>query len=148
MTVLVRKLKVSDLPRLEQIEADELTRTPRAGWLATFRRMVEAALEHEPSGLLIAEDARKVVGWAYARQRGPHPVSGVPYGHIFHVSVAHSHRRKGTGQRLFRECEAYLRSRGCKSVHLSMRAGDQRPVDWLERFGYQVAAWELEREFD
>ena len=82
--MLVRRLKVSDLPRLEEIEAELAKDFPsRPGWKLTFRKLVEQVLEEEPEGLLIAEKNGVVAGWAAVRQRGTHPMSGLKDGHIF-----------------------------------------------------------------
>ena len=49
MAVLVRKLKVMDLPRLEAIEAAQVSSYPsRPRWLQSFRRLVELTLRDEP----------------------------------------------------------------------------------------------------
>jgi len=148
MAVFVRRLKVLDLPRLEEIETELLADYPsRPGWMRSFRRLVELTLSQEPEGLLIAESDGTVAGWAAVRQRGVHPMSGMKYGHIFHLSVARAFQTHGIGERLLREAEAYLRSRGCESIHLSMPADDPATVEMFKRAGYRLFAWELERSF-
>jgi ribosomal protein S18 acetylase RimI-like enzyme len=148
MSLLVRRLKIADLPALEQIEAAHLKRFPgRAGWLAGFGKLVERSLSEEPEGIMIAEQDGKVAGSAIARQRGIHPVSGLTFGHIFHLSVAQGPEAKPVAQRLLRECEAYLRSRGCEVVHLSLPADDPSAAELFKTSGYNVAAWELRRSF-
>ena len=148
MTVFVRRLRVPDLPRLEQIESELLKDYPsRPGWMRSFRKLVEQTLSEEPEGLLLAEVDGQVQGWAAVRQRGIDPMSGLRYGHIFHLSVARQARRQGIGERLLKEAEAYLRSRGCESVHLSMPVDDPATADVFKRAGYRLLAWELERTF-
>lgn len=148
MAVFVRRLKVQDLPRLEQIETELVSAYPsRPEWLKSYRRLVEQTLSEEPEGLMIAEADDVVAGWAAVRQRGVHPMSGLKYGHIFHISVARAYRRRGIGERLLREAEAYLRSRGCDSVQLSMPVDDPTQADMFKRAGYGLFAWELQRHF-
>jgi ribosomal protein S18 acetylase RimI-like enzyme len=148
VAVFVRRLKVLDLPRLEQIEGELQADYPsRPGWMRSFRRLVELTLSQEPEGLLIAEVDDVVAGWAAVRQRGVHPMSGLQYGHIFHLSVARAYRSQGIGDRLLRESEAYLRSRGCESIHLSMPVDDPTTAEMFKRAGYRLSAWELERSF-
>lgn len=148
MPLLVRRLKVMDLPALEGIEAGHVQRFPgRAGWLAGFRRLVERTLSDEPEGLLIADLDGRVVGWAIARQRGTHPISGLTCGHIFHISCLPEVREHGVTSRLLREAEAYLRSRGCEVVQLSLPSDDTADAEALRKSGYRVAGWELERVF-
>ena len=88
-----------------------------------------------------------VAGWAAVRQRGIHPMTGLKYGHIFHLSVALEFRRHGAGARLLREAEAYLRARGCESIHLSMPVDDPAIAEIFKQAGYRLFAWELERTF-
>lgn len=146
--LIVRRPKVSDLPALEQIEAQHLKRFPaRGGWLAGFAKLVERTLSEEPEGLMVADLDGQVAGCAIARQRGVHPVSGLTYGHIFHVSVAPALQKRGIGLRLLREAEAYLRSRGCEVIHLTVPADNPDAAELFQRSGYRVAAFELERSF-
>jgi ribosomal protein S18 acetylase RimI-like enzyme len=148
MAVFVRRLKVQDLPRLEQIETELVRDYPsRPEWLKSYRRLIEQTLSEEPEGLLIADADNVVAGWAAVRQRDKHPISGLKHGHIFHLSVAREFRRQGIGERLLREAEAYLRSRGCDSVHLSMPVDDDAMAELFKRSGYQLFAWELQRNF-
>ncbi len=148
MPLLVRRLKVSDLPTLEKIESEHLKRwAGRKGWMATFRRAVERTLDDEPEGMMIADLDGEVVGCAIARQRGEHPMSGLKFGHIFHISVAPEHQEQGIGLRLLKECEAYLRSRGCEVVHLSLPSDDPSAAELFKKSGYKHVAWELERHF-
>lgn len=146
--ILVRRLKVSDLPALEAIETKLMQRQPRRqGWLVGFRKMVERTLAEEPEGLLIADVDDKVVGSAIARQQGKHPMSGLRYGHIYNISVDPDAKAAGVGVRLLRECEAYLRSRGCASVQLSLPVDAVDQAEMFKNAGYTVASWELERIF-
>lgn len=148
MALLVRRLKISDFPALEAIEASHQARLPtRPSWLQGFRRLIEVTLQEEPEGLMIADSDGAVAGWAVARQRGVHPMTGQQYGHIFHLSVALEQQRKGVGTRLLREAEAYLRSRGCEVIELSMPSDRQDGSDLFKRSGYKLVGWELERVF-
>ena len=71
MTVFVRRLRVLDLPRLEQIESELLKDYPsRPGWMRSFRKLVEQTLSEEPEGLLLAEVDGEVQGWAAVRNEG------------------------------------------------------------------------------
>lgn len=144
--LIVRRLKVSDLPALEQLEAERWQSVSgRAGWLAGFQKLFERTVAEEPEGLMVAERNGQVVGAAIARTRGRHPLSGLVDGQIFHLSVAPGERRRGVTERLLRECEAYLRSRGCEVAHLSLPADATGDAELLLKSGYRVAAWELER---
>ncbi len=144
MALLVRRLRITDFPALEAIESKH---PPRPEGVEGFRRLIEVTLQEEPEGLMIAESEGAVAGWAVARQRGPHPFSGRPYGHILHLSVAKAHQRRGVGSRLLREAEAYLRSRGCESIQLSVPTAQPEAAELFKRSGFKVVAWELERVF-
>ncbi len=143
---MVRRLKVLDLPVLEQIEAKYVKRFPwRVGWVANFGTLMERSVSEEPEGVMIAELDGEVVGSAIVRQRGVHPISGLTYGHILHLSVTPERLGQGIRDRLLRECEAYLRSRSCQSVQLSLPSDDSEDAQLFKQSGYRIAGWELER---
>ncbi|MFL5318054.1 MAG: GNAT family N-acetyltransferase [Myxococcaceae bacterium] len=148
MALFVRRLRISDFPRLEEIEsAHERAHSARGGWLERVRKLLTLALSDEPEGLLIADLDGKVVGWAAVRQRQLHPLAGDGLGHILHVSVAAEHRKQGIGQRLLRECEAYLRTHGCSGVRISVGVADSSAEKLMKKAGYSPTAWEMERRF-
>ncbi|MHB8878439.1 MAG: GNAT family N-acetyltransferase [Myxococcaceae bacterium] len=148
MALTVRRLQVVDLPALEKAEAERAKRySGRAGALAGFRKLVEQTLSKEPEGLMIADQDGQLVGIAIARQRGVHPGSGKRHGRIEHLGVAPGFESAGVGARLLREAEAYLRSRGCESIHLLLPADDAADAQLLKDAGYRVVAWELEKAF-
>ncbi len=148
MTLIVRRLRVVDLPALEQIETRKMQRLPtRSGWLVATRNLLERTLAEEPEGVMIADLDGRVVGAAVARQRDHHPLHGVKYGHILHLSVDPGIADPQVKVRLLRECEAYLRSRGCEIVQLWLPADDTSDAEIFNKSGYRVAAWQLERAF-
>ena len=52
---------------------------------------------------------------------------------------------KAVDTRLLRESEAYLRSRGCESIALTLPADAGEDADLFKTSGYRVLGWELER---
>lgn len=146
MPLLVRHVRVQDLPALERLEAETVKRFPaRQGWLETYGKLMQRALEEEPEGLLVAEVDGHVVGGAIVRQRGSHPVNGHTHGMLYALTVAPIWRSQGVAQRLLKEAEAYLKSRNCTSLHvnLPMDAGDD--AELFKAAGYSVGGWELLR---
>ncbi len=146
--LLIRRLKVSDLPALDAIEA---LRQPewatQPAWPQSYRRLVERTLEEEPQGIFIAELDGHVAGWAVVRLRGVHPLSGKPQGHLLHLAVSPPMRRRGIGGRLLLETEAYLRSNGCEVVQLDLPAQDAAGAERMKKKGYRVTSVQLERTF-
>ncbi len=146
--LLIRRLNVMDLPASDQIELarqQEWAHLP--AWPQSYRRLVERTLEEEPQGLFIAELDGQVVGWAAVRQRGIHPLSGKPQGHLVHLAVGSPHRKKGVGARLLLEAEAYLRSHGCDVVQVELPAEDPAAAERLKKKGYRVSSVQLTRTF-
>jgi len=146
MPLLVRRVKIQDIPTLEQFETDNLRRFAlRAGWMEAYRRVVESSLSEEPEGILVAEYDGRPIGCAIVRARQHHPITGLKYGQLLTLTVAQGWKGQGIETRLLRESEAYLRSRGCESIalHLPADAGDD--ADLFKGAGYRVLGWELER---
>jgi ribosomal protein S18 acetylase RimI-like enzyme len=146
MPLLVRRLKVSDLPVLEALEQEMVKRRPqRVGWMDAYRRRIEKALADEPEGILVADYDGRAVGGAIVQQRGAHPISGAPYGELLGLTVAPGWKNQGIDVRLLREAEAYLRSRGCSAMTLMLPADANDDAEVFKTSGYRVSGWELER---
>ena len=146
MPLNVRRVRVQDISTLEVFESDNMKRFPaRAGWMEAYRRVVEKSLSEEPEGILVAEYEGRPVGAAVVRAREHHPVTGVKYGQLMTLTVASGWRGQGVDTRLLREAEAYLRSRGCESIALTLPADAGEDADLYKAAGYRVLGWELER---
>lgn len=146
MPLVVRRVKVMDLPVLESLELETVKRFPsRTRWMETYRALVEKALSEEPEGLLIADYDGRAIGGAIARVRGPHPLTGVVHGRLEALTVAPGWKQQGIGERLLKEAEAYLKSRGCKAMVVSLPADAGGDGDLFKGAGFKVASWELER---
>jgi ribosomal protein S18 acetylase RimI-like enzyme len=145
--LIVRRLKVMDLPVIETLESEASRRNPtRAGWLEHFRRLMEVATSEEPEGVLVAEYDGRVIGAAVVKTLGPHPYTGVKFGELQALTVAHGWRGQGIDARLVREAEAYLKARGCETLITRLPAGATNEESALFKgAGYKVAGWELER---
>jgi ribosomal protein S18 acetylase RimI-like enzyme len=146
MALLVRRVKVTDIPQLEAIEKESLKRFPgRKGWMETYRKGIERALNDEPEGILVAENDGVVVGGVIVQQRGKHSVTHVKYGALLGLTLAEKVRGSGVGARLLKEAEAYLKSRGVQSLALRLPADAGTDADLFRNSGFEVVAWELEK---
>jgi GNAT superfamily N-acetyltransferase len=146
MPLVVRRVKVQDLSLLEGLEADAVKSFPtRTRWMDTFRGMLERALTEEPEGLLVADFDGRAIGVAIARVRGNHPVTGEEHGRLEALTVAPSWKAHGIRERLIKEAEAYLKSRGCRLMVTSLRADAGAEGELYKSSGFKVAGWELER---
>ena len=146
MSLIVRRVRVQDLPSLERLEVETVKRFPnRKGWLETYGKLIQRALDEEPEGLLVAEVDGHVVGSAIVRQRGPHPINGHAHGQLYSLTVSPPWRTHGVAQRLLKEAEAYLKSRGCTSLHVNVPTDAGEDTEIFKAAGYGVAGWELLR---
>lgn len=146
MPLVVRRVKVSDLPVLETLELETTKRFPaRTRWIETFRTMLESSLSEEPEGLLVADYDGRAIGVAVARVLGPHPLTGQTLGRVLTLSVAPGWKSQGIGERLLKESEAYLKSRGCQVIAISLPSDAGAEGDLFKQAGFKVSAWELEK---
>jgi ribosomal protein S18 acetylase RimI-like enzyme len=146
MALLVRRVKLTDIPVLESIEKDSLKRFPgRVGWMESYRKSIEKALTDEPEGILVAELDGAVVGGIVVQQRGTHPVTQVKFGALVSLTVGEQWRGAGIGKRLIKEAEAYLKSRACKSLAMRLPADAGKDAELFQHHGFQVVSWELEK---
>jgi ribosomal protein S18 acetylase RimI-like enzyme len=74
-------------------------------------------LERNPGGSFVARDGVTLVGAVLCGHDARR-------GYLHHLAVATSHRRRGIGRALMRECLARLASEGIDRCHLFVRAGN------------------------
>jgi ribosomal protein S18 acetylase RimI-like enzyme len=147
VSLIVRRVKIADLPKLETIEKESLKRFPgRKGWMETYQRSIERALADEPEGLLVAEQDNAVVGAIIVQQRGKHSITRQTYGALLGLTVGEKWRGGGIGVRLLKEAEAYLKARGCESLALRLPADAGTDAELFQDNGFRVVAWELEKQ--
>jgi GNAT superfamily N-acetyltransferase len=146
MPLVVRRVKVQDLAILESLELDATKSFPaRHRWMETYRGFLERSLSEEPEGLLVADFDGRAIGCAIARVHGPHPLTGIEHGRLEALTVATAWRQHGIRERLVKEAEAYLKSRGCKVMATSLSADAGADGDMFKASGFKVSGWELER---
>jgi hypothetical protein len=147
VSLIVRRLKVMDIPVLETLEreyTDRVATTP--GRLEVYRKHVERSMAEEPEGFLVAELNDKVVGGAIARQRERNSLTGQKQGQLVSLTSSPAYVRYNVTQRLLAEAFAYLKSRGCKSVTVLLPTNSPpEEIDVLKNAGFGVVSWELER---
>ncbi|MFT3709748.1 MAG: GNAT family N-acetyltransferase [Archangium sp.] len=146
MPLVVRRVKVQDLSLVEALEQDSVRSFPaRKRWMETFRSLLERSLTEEPEGLLIADYDGRAVGAAIARVRGAHPMTGEEHGRLEAITVAPAWRAHGVKERLIKEAEAYLKSRGCRLMVTTLPSDAGAEGELFRANGFTVASWELQR---
>ena len=146
MPLVVRRIKVMDIPVLETLESETVKRYPtRTRWLDTFRALLEHALSANPDGVLVADYDGRPIGVAVVRMIEEHPLTGLKRGRLEVLSIAPGWRGQGIGDRLLKESEAYLKSRGCQVLTTTLPADAALEAEVFKASGFKVAAWELER---
>jgi ribosomal protein S18 acetylase RimI-like enzyme len=93
--------------------------------------MIENKLRVQPELLLVGELAGTIVGAVMAGFDGVR-------GWIYHLAILPAHRRRGFATQLVRSAEQRLRSLGCPTVNLQVRATNQDVVEFYRSVGYQV----------
>ncbi|MFZ5441608.1 MAG: GNAT family N-acetyltransferase [Myxococcota bacterium] len=146
MPLVVRRVKVQDLQVLESLELETVRSFPaRKRWMETFRSLLERTLSEEPEGMLVADFDGRAIGVAIARVRGPHPLTGEESGRLEALTVAPAWRAHGVRERLLKEAEAYLKSRGCRVMASTLPSDAGAEGELYKSNGFRVAAWELEK---
>lgn len=146
MPLVVRRVKVQDLAVLESLEGESARSFPaRPRWMETYRGLMEKALTEEPEGLLVADYDGRAIGAAIVRVRGVHPMTGDEHGVLEALTVAPAWRAHGVRERLLKEAEAYLKSRGCKVMITTLRSDAGAEGELFKTSGFKVAGWQLER---
>lgn len=84
-----------------------------------------------PGLVLVAADSGRVVGSALGAWDGRR-------GWIYHVAIAESHRRRGTGTRLVDQVEAGLRDLGCPEVRVNIGDDNEAARGFWQSRGYET----------
>jgi ribosomal protein S18 acetylase RimI-like enzyme len=84
-----------------------------------------------PGLLLVADAGGTIVGSAMGAWDGRR-------GWLYHVAVAHEHRRAGLATRLVERAEGGLRAAGCERVLVIVEAGNDHAFAFWTARGYEV----------
>lgn len=82
---------------------------------------------------LVAEEAKKIVGFALAEVNPP-------LAHIITLDVAEGHRRAGVGSALLREMEQHFTFRGVSSILIETAVNNESGIAFWEHHGYRTEA--------
>ncbi len=125
-TVLVRRARRSDVPRIVEIEDLAFPKSPYPTYVFLWN------LSCNPEGFLVAEKNGEVVGYIIFETR---PLSGE--GHIVSIAVHPEHRREGIGTILMTEAERRILEAGYDVVRLEVRESNFGARRFYESLGYE-----------
>lgn len=97
--------------------------------LSDTRAEIAKKIERDPDLFLLALDGERIVGSVIGGFDGRR-------GMIYHLAVAHSHRKRRLGRRLMAEVENRLRARGCRKCYLLVHNDNQHAIDFYARDGW------------
>jgi GNAT superfamily N-acetyltransferase len=100
-----------------------------------FRRSYSALVATAGARLLVAESGTRIVGYLLGFDHDTFFANG-RVAWVEEVMVDESYRRRGIGEALMRELEAWARSRECRLVGLATR----RAAAFYEAIGYEESA--------
>lgn len=115
MSLVIRRFRTEDIA-----EALELWRRSEGIGMrgsADTPAGIERYLERNSGGSFVARDGEALVGAVLCGHDGRR-------GYLHHLAVAASHRRRGIGRSLMRECLERLEAEGIERCHLFVRAGN------------------------
>ena len=149
MPLTIRPAQARDVERLLAVyrPADDLAAELLPGFFKPSadyerpRQDVEAQIADADALLLVAEDARGIVGLIMGALRESPPWAGFVrrrYVEVVDVAVGAVARREGIGRRLMEAAEAWARERGADSVDLTVVEGNAPALALYERLGYRM----------
>lgn len=145
MDLSIRAAVAADAPALARLQVDNY-REAYAGllpadYLAAFSYAEQESdwrdylAEANPSGLLLAELGGALAGYVLARVE---PLEGTAYdGEIAALHVRPALRGRGIGRGLVAAAARALSRQGCRSLWLSVLAGNQPAIAFYRRLGGQ-----------
>lgn len=156
--VVIRPASQPDVPALARLGA-QLVATHHAfdaqrfiaagpGTEGGYGRFLASQLAREDAVLLVADDAGKIVGYAYATLEGTDFMAlRGPAGVLQDLLVDPSHRDGGVGRRLLDAAIDALKSLGAPRVVLSTAHRNEGAQRLFARAGFRPTMIEMTREF-
>ncbi|MDE2765639.1 MAG: GNAT family N-acetyltransferase [Chloroflexota bacterium] len=123
---------------------------PAAGYERP-RTEIEAQLADADALVLVAEDARGVIGLLMAALRESPPWAGFVrrcYVEVVDLAVDAAARREGVGRLLMDAAEAWARERGADSVDLTVVEGNAPALALYENLGYRMRSHRMWKRLD
>ena len=121
----------------------------RPGTPEGYASFLSAQLEDPDRAVLVADDDRDVVGYAYAAVEGyDYMALRGPAGVLHDIIVAPGHRGRGVGRLLLEAALAFLRSRGVPRVVLSTAERNEAAQRLFASVGFRRTMIEMTRELD
>ncbi len=93
-------------------------------------KMIQAAMEEEPQGCMVAMIGDDMVGNAYCHVWGS-------VGWVGPVEVLPDHQGSGIGKKLMEACHGYLASRGCRVYGVETMSDNERNKRFYTSLGYR-----------
>lgn len=121
----------------------------RTGTPEGYASFISTQLEDPDKAVLVADDSREVIGYAYAAVEGyDYMALRGPAGVLHDVIVAPEHRGRGVGRLLLEAALEFLKSRGVPRVVLSTAERNEGAQRLFESVGFRRTMIEMTRELD
>jgi ribosomal protein S18 acetylase RimI-like enzyme len=102
-----------------------------------FKEFVSGHMTSGMSCVLVAEQGTTVVGYCLATLTKYPPVfENRNYGMVFDLAVMELCRRKGIGERLFREAEAWFADRGIHRIKVRVAVSNETSTAFWKKMGF------------
>jgi ribosomal protein S18 acetylase RimI-like enzyme len=129
--VAVRKARLADLDRVEEIEwsvfhSDQLSRQ-------SLRRYMQVP----SAAMIVAEEGKEITGYALIGLR-----KGSKIGRLYSIAVDKSRAGRGVGRALLDASEQVAKKHKCNLFALEVRAGNRRAITLYRKNGYTLTGRE------
>jgi ribosomal protein S18 acetylase RimI-like enzyme len=156
---IVRRATPADLPSIGRLGAllveEHHDFDPRRFLAASrgtpegYASFISTQLEDPDAAVLVADDRREVIGYAYAAVEGYDYMSlRGPAGVLHDIIVAPGHRGRGVGRLLLHAALEFLRSRGVPRVVLSTAERNEAAQRLFASMGFRRTMIEMTLELD
>jgi ribosomal-protein-alanine N-acetyltransferase len=120
----IRQAKLSDVPAISRIEVESFD----SPWSA--KEITKDVMAGGGIDFVVAVDGSECLGFAEMRC-----VAGEAQ--IYNIAVAPEARGRGVGEALFRDLIDKAEARGCDTVNLEVRAGNEAALGLYEKLGFR-----------
>lgn len=126
----IRSAQPSDAAQLTRLSEQLGYKSQEEHILQRLKRV----LSDEDHAVFIMEVDGDVAGWVHVH--GRHLIESADFAEIGGLVVDSNHRRKGIGEQLMRQCEAWARVKGYEFVRVRSSGQRKEAHEFYQRIGY------------
>ena len=143
--ITIRNFKSDDIEKISFFKSESVKMNfPGSKFNSEmYKRLLLKSVSKSPDYVKVAEDNGNVMGYVWFKVIDS--TVGM-FGRFEHLFVDESCRGKGVGKMLMEAAENYFRSKGIKTVKLTVTTTNENAMKLYEKLGYETKRYKMEKD--